>query len=241
MKIKDNNPEVIPMKKYIVLLIPSLILALFVWNPFQSDFVLSDFSVDDISAKESAAVVVLDAGHGGYDAGGIAYDGTYEKDITLAITLQVGEILKNNGYEVIYTRESDTVSWNEDNLEDLKERVNIATLAQGDLFVSIHTNSSEAYHDGAYGVEAYYDGIDETMEALCGKVLDNLSDLQYTNNRGIKSTFDTPLYVIDKNNIPAALFEIGFLSDSDDAAYMTSAKGQAKIAEAIADGIMETV
>lgn len=62
MKIKDNNPEVIPMKKYIVLLIPSLILALFVWNPFQSDFVLSDFSVDDISAKESVAVVVLDAG-----------------------------------------------------------------------------------------------------------------------------------------------------------------------------------
>lgn len=52
--------------------------------------------------------------------------------------------------------------------------------------------------------------------------------------------FDTPLYIIDKNNIPAVLFEIGFLSDSDDA-YMSSIEGQTRIAQAIADGIMETI
>lgn len=226
------------MKKYILLLIPCLILVLFVWNPFQSDPILS---VDDLCAKEEVIAVVLDAGHGGYDSGGVAQDGTYEKDITLSIILQVGKILEDNGYEVIYTRDSDMVSWPEDNLADLKERVNVATLAQGDLFVSIHTNSSEAFDDGAYGVEAYYDGTDETMEILCAKILNNLSDLQYTNNRGVKATSDTPLYVIDKNNIPAILLEIGFLSDSDDSAYMKDKEGQANIARAIADGIMETI
>ena len=53
--------------------------------------------------------------------------------------------------------------------------------------------------------------------------------------------FDTPLYIIDKNNNPAVLFEIGFLSDSDDAAYMSSIEGQTRIAQAIADGIMQTI
>lgn len=229
------------MKKYVLLLIPCLILVLFVWNPFHNDTVISQFSADAIAAKENRTVIVLDAGHGGYDSGGVAQDGTYEKDITLSITLQVGKILEENEYEVIYTRDSDMVSWPEDNLADLKERVSIATLAQGDLFVSIHTNSSEAFDDGAYGVEAYYDGTDEMLEILCGKILNNLSDLQYTNNRGIKATSDTPLYVIDKNNIPAVLLEIGFLSDSDDIAYMKDIEGQANIARAIADGIMETI
>lgn len=56
-------------------------------------------------------VIVLDAGHGGYDTGSISYDGVYEKDITLAITQKIGEQLEKAGYTVVYTRTSDEVSW----------------------------------------------------------------------------------------------------------------------------------
>ena len=52
-------------------------------------------------------VIVLDAGHGGYDTGSISYDGVYEKDITLAITQKIGEQLEKAGYTVVYTRTSD--------------------------------------------------------------------------------------------------------------------------------------
>lgn len=54
------------MKKYVLLLIPCLILVLFVWNPFHNDTVISQFSADAIAAKENRTVIVLDAGHGGY-------------------------------------------------------------------------------------------------------------------------------------------------------------------------------
>ena len=70
-------------------------------------------------------VIVLDAGHGGYDTGSISYDGVYEKDITLAITQKIGEQLENAGYTVVYTRTSDEVSWSNDNRDDLRTRVAI--------------------------------------------------------------------------------------------------------------------
>lgn len=76
------------------------------------------------------------------------------------------------------------------------------------------------------------------METLCGKILNNLSDLQYTNNRGIKAASDTPLYVINKNSIPAGNW---FFEDSEDAAYMTDIEDQANLALAIADGIIGSI
>jgi len=65
-------------------------------------------------------VIVLDAGHGGYDTGSISYDGVYEKDITLAITQKIGEQLEKAGYTVVYTRTSDEVIWSNDNRDDLR-------------------------------------------------------------------------------------------------------------------------
>ena len=53
-----------------------------------------------------AVKIVIDAGHGGYDAGA-TYNGRREKDDTLALALAVGEILEAQGYDVIYTRTDD--------------------------------------------------------------------------------------------------------------------------------------
>lgn len=88
-------------------------------------------------------VIVLDAGHGGYDTGSISYDGVYEKDITLAITQKIGEQLEKAGYTVVYTRTSDEVSWSNDNRDDLRTRVAIGEEAGADYYISIHTNASE--------------------------------------------------------------------------------------------------
>ena len=53
-----------------------------------------------------AVKIVIDAGHGGYDAGA-TYNGRREKDDTLALALAVGEILEAQGYDVVYTRTDD--------------------------------------------------------------------------------------------------------------------------------------
>jgi N-acetylmuramoyl-L-alanine amidase len=89
-----------------------------------------------IYAKKKVSKVVIDAGHGGRDPGchGVY---SYEKDITLAVSKKVGKLIQNELKEtkVIYTRDYD---W----YPELKERTDIANREKGDLFVSIHVNST---------------------------------------------------------------------------------------------------
>lgn len=87
---------------------------------------------DDTKVKK----IVLDAGHGGDKPGAIGHF-SKEKDIALAVTLKVGELIKKNqkDREVIYTRTTDVdVHW--------AERHEIANRAKANLFVSIHVNST---------------------------------------------------------------------------------------------------
>ena len=63
-----------------------------------------------------AVKIVIDAGHGGYDAGA-TYNGRREKDDTLALALAVGEILEAQGYDVVYTRTDDVYECRKRGLE----------------------------------------------------------------------------------------------------------------------------
>ncbi|MDT0608440.1 N-acetylmuramoyl-L-alanine amidase family protein [Croceitalea rosinachiae] len=90
-------------------------------------------------------IVVLDAGHGGHDPGNLG-NGFLEKDIALAIVLEIGKVLeKNPDIKVIYTRDDDTFI-------DLFKRGEIANQANADLFVSVHCDShnSDAYGAGTF-------------------------------------------------------------------------------------------
>lgn len=96
-------------------------------------------------------VVVLDAGHGGKDPGAIGSSSSNrEKDINLAITLEVGRLLKANCPDVklIYTRSTDVFI-------ELGRRAEIANKAKADLFVSIHTNALPKTARKATGVQSY--------------------------------------------------------------------------------------
>lgn len=109
-------------------------------------FLFSSFvnSNTEISLKNKF-VVVLDAGHGGHDPGNLG-NGYLEKNIALAIVLQVGKVLeKNPDIKVVYTRDDDT-------FVDLFKRGEIANQANADLFVSVHCDShnSEAYGAGTF-------------------------------------------------------------------------------------------
>lgn len=197
------------------------------------------------SAVEKAAfsnnesyIIVLDAGHGGYDSGSVSEDGVLEKDITLSLTLKVGALLSQEGYQIIYTRTSDEVTWESDNLSDLKARTAISSQANADYFISIHTNFS-SYNDGAYGFETYLDDQDETIVEMASAIHEELSALQFSMDRGLKSTAESSLYVIDHNATAAMLLEVGFLSDSDDAATLIN--DQDALAQAIANGIIATL
>ena len=92
-----------------------------------------------LNAQNKPFLVVLDAGHGGHDAGAVGRPTTNrEKDINLAIALKVGKLLQQNcpDVSVLYTRSTDV-------FVTLSGRADIANKAKADLFVSIHTNAIE--------------------------------------------------------------------------------------------------
>lgn len=179
---------------------------------------------------------MIDAGHRGYDVGSISNYNDYEKDINLQIALLVGKQLKSYGYKVVYTRTSDSVSWSDDNVENLQTRCDLAKKKNADLFVSIHLNSSE-YE--ANGYEIYCDFNNKNTVILSNSILTQLDKLDYSTNRGLLDTNETPLYVVANNEVDAILIEAGFISDDSDLYYLKNYTNN--IATAIAKGIKKSL
>lgn len=190
----------------------------------------------NISAKSTKETIMIDAGHGGYDVGAESSYGDYEKDINLDIALLVGKQLKSYGYNVVYTRTSDSVSWPSNNKKDLQARCDLAKKKNADFFVSIHLNSSE-YE--ANGYEIYCDFNNKNTLKVSNSILKQLDQFDYSTNRGLLDTNETPLYVVKNNKVDAILIEAGFISDDSDLYYL---KNYTKnIATAIAAGIKKSL
>ncbi len=105
-------------------------------------------------------VVVIDAGHGGRDAGAVR--GSYrEKEINLGVALALGELIEKNmkDVKVVYTRKGDS-------FVALDQRANIANKAKANLFISIHTNSTAAKKTTAAGADTYILGLSRSEENL---------------------------------------------------------------------------
>ncbi len=150
------------------------------------------------------ATIVIDAGHGGYDAG--AVNGTrYEKNDNLRMAMAVGERLKKCGINVIYTRTNDT-------FVPLLERSRISNNNKVDLFVSFHRNS--ASNPAANGVETlvYTNASNKAVQAA-EAVQQALVNVGVQSNRGVKRA---NLSVLRETNAPAMLIELGFINNEQD-------------------------
>lgn len=178
-------------------------------------------------------VVVIDPGHGGSDPGA-DYNGIYEKDNCLKISLLVKEKLEAEGIQVIMTRTTDeTVS--------KERRTEIANATEACVFVSIHRNK---YADdlNARGIEAWIEksGPKDALE-LSNCILGKLNSMFNNNNRGIYtgSTGEPNVnyYVNGHTKMTSTLIELGFISNADDNNLVIGKSDEC--AQAIADGILE--
>ena len=175
------------------------------------------------------ADIVLDAGHGGKDPGA-NIDDAIEKDITLEIALMTQEILENAGYKVAMTRTDDT-------FVELTERPVFANKKKAQVFVSIHCNSSE---DGSgKGIETYYTEQKGISSENLAKEIQN-AVIEHTNadNREIKTANYT---VLVRSNMPTALVEVGFLTNSSERELLQTEEYQKNLAEGIAEGILNYI
>src|SRR6266446_2939005 len=145
----------------------------------------------EASAQSSrpSTVVVIDAGHGGFDRGGIPRQRIAEKTMTLDVALRLRKKLLEADYRVVMTRDSDF-------FVPLSERVAIANSNHNAIFICIHFNS--ATRAGANGVETYYYRRDAM--ALAANIHRNVIAGAPSENRGIRRR---GYYVLRKTTSPA--------------------------------------
>ena len=175
------------------------------------------------------ADIVLDAGHGGKDPGA-NIDDSIEKEITLEIAMMTQEILENTGYKVAMTRTDDT-------FVELTERPVFANKKKSQVFVSIHCNSSE---DGSgKGIETYYTEQEGTSsESLANEIQNAVIEHTSADNREVKTANYT---VLVRSNMPTALVEVGFLTNSSERELLQTEEYQKNLAEGIAEGILNYI
>jgi N-acetylmuramoyl-L-alanine amidase CwlD len=170
--------------------------------------------------------VTVDPGHGGTDHGAIGTKGTREKDVTLAIATRLSRIMATNGMSVQMTRMKD--------LEILlRPRVEMANRNDSDVFISIHANSFGSMR-GVQGIETYY--FTDESYALAKSVHKHLVRSLKRPDRGVRKN---NFYVVHHTKMPAALIEIGYLSNPDEEAKLKDPAYQEQAAQAIYSGIRE--
>jgi N-acetylmuramoyl-L-alanine amidase len=180
--------------------------------------------------------VVLDAGHGGYDPGSIGSNGIMEKDITLAIALKVGDILKKNNINIVYTRKSDDVPWPSNEKKDLAARAAISNSLQADLFISIHLNSFK--QEIVKGTETFYsNGSSKSKEAA--QLIHNqiIKDIELV-DRGIRGD---DFSLLRNVKAPTVLLELGYISNKSDVTMLNNSSYQESFAESIAKGVLNHI
>ena len=172
---------------------------------------------------QSPPTVVIDAGHGGYDRGGVPGQRIAEKDKTLDVALRLRRILQTDGYKVIMTRDQDV-------FVPLGTRVTIANSYRNASFVSIHFNCST--RGGANGIETYYYSGDSA--GLAASIHRNVVAGAPTENRGIRRR---GFFVLRRTAIPSVLVECGFLTNPTEGRLAQTDNYRQKLAEQIARGI----
>jgi len=174
-------------------------------------------------ASSDNLTVVVDAGHGGHDRGGIPGQSVAEKNMTLDVAQRLRNVLAASGYRVVMTRDSDV-------FVPLPTRVAIANSYRNAIFVCIHFNATQ--RTGASGIETYFYSRDSLP--LASAVHYYVTGGAPSANRGVRRR---GYYVLRKTSIPAVLVECGFLTNPTEAAYAQSTSYRQKLAEEIAAGV----
>ncbi|AXH14433.1 N-acetylmuramoyl-L-alanine amidase [Malaciobacter mytili LMG 24559] len=144
--------------------------------------------------KYKKKIVVIDAGHGGKDAGAVGPGDKYEKTVVLSIGKYLYNILKQKGYEVYITR-------NNDRFIKVRNRTVLANNKNADIFLSIHANSvpkSKAHT--IHGIETFFLSPARSERAKRVAAKENQSDIRTMSD----ATQESFLMVLNQSKITAS-------------------------------------
>ena len=183
------------------------------------------------AAGKEGYLVIIDAGHGGLDAGKVGVNGEEEKEINLNISLKIE---KQQKIEVKMTRTEDE-RLAESQVEDLKARTDFMNKEKPDLVISIHQNS---YHEESVsGAQVFYYTDSKQSERAAGFIQEALKEIDPQNTKKAKG--NNTYYILKKTEVPVVIAECGFLSNYEEAEKLADEGYQQKLAEAVAKGVVQ--
>ncbi|MGZ5134209.1 MAG: N-acetylmuramoyl-L-alanine amidase, partial [Flavitalea sp.] len=209
-------------------------IALYAQSPRQGS-VKRDLVVDTPENLSQPITVLVDAGHGGEDAGARNAEGLLEKDLALAIARRISEHGPAYHVKVVMTRHQDVYP-------TLKERTEMAKTVSADLIISVHIGSAgnSLSEKPANGFDVYVTnrnkGTMEQSKVLGQSIVAELKDL-YTVG-AIKQRKENGIWILDAATCPAVLIECGYISNSQDVAFISDPQNQEQIAKRILQGIV---
>jgi N-acetylmuramoyl-L-alanine amidase len=204
-----------------------------------------------VQATQAKRLVIIDAAHGGADAGVMVTDKIQEKEVTLILAqLLQKELAKSPDIQTQLTRTSDKTISN-------AERMKMVKAASGEvLFISLHVNAG--FGNKATGYEIFFPGFKTpaTDQNESKAILKDMEQNKYLNDsvrlaqmiqRNMENVFprkgrglrDAPMPILGDLSIPAVVLEVGFATNTEDRKKILNEKTQQAVAQALAKGIRD--
>ena len=186
----------------------------------------------------SRPVVVLDAGHGGVDAGVTAKGGLKESDFNLAMVYLLQDLFSQGGFSVVLTRRDEKGLYGATDGDfkraDMKARKEIIQSTDPDLVISVHANKYPSA--SRRGAQAFFDGFNPAGKALAFAIQDAFNVL---NEKTVGRTFSAlsgDYYILKCTHAPSVIVECGFLSNPEDEKLLSDAAYREELARSIYAG-----
>ncbi len=225
MLTKNKNPKVSYIARVMVLPLAILVFAAFTFK-----------------AKKNTALyhgekitVVIDAGHGGKDAGAGSMDGILEKDLTLAIAKKIKELNSNDAIEIVLSRDGDMIM-------SAQQRVDFAKSKDADLFISFHMDNGPKESANTKTGMSVIVARDEYSNSSESIILASAILNEFSNNFGLAvapqpNQRQTGAWILKANTCPAVLIEAGFINNEKDLAYLQTNTAKETIAKNVLTAI----
>lgn len=194
------------------------------------------------SYLSSRHTVVIDAGHGGRDAGTIGVDGTEEKAINLAVAQKLYDYLSVSGIRCQLVRDGDEEYYPENSdrtRSDLYNRLDYVNSIDKAVLISIHQNHFE---DGKeWGTQIWYSANTEESKVLADNILSVTKRFLQPANQRENKVSDDSYYLLYRATVPSVMVECGFMSNPEENRRLQDEQYQKDYAYCILSGICEEV
>lgn len=204
------------------------------------NYILNDVVQISSNATHNRVNLVIDAGHGGLDAGTIGIDGTKEKDINLSIALILYDFAMVSGIPCFLVRDGDYLVYGETDdksRSDLYNRLDYINSIDNSILISIHQNHFE--DEKEWGMQVWYSPNDEKSKIIADNILNvTKANLQPDNTR-LNKRSDSSYYLLYKAQAPSVMVECGFMSNSEENEKLKNTRYQKQIAYSILLGFSQ--